>query len=225
MSGGQCQRAGIARALRRRPKLIIADECVAALDVTIQAQIIDLFRELAGKHEPRRCCSSRMTWPSCATSVRARSSRIAARSSRTVRSEEVFAHPKHAHTARWWRRSPTSTRTGRCLAICQTASDNILSIKLSHNNEGNDIMNRKWKSIGLAAFAAAQSQRQLGRSCRRVEHRPSRGLDHVRPDQVSPERRQLGVLQRLRRAASASTRPAPSWSRVWPRAGPSPTTD
>ena len=48
MSGGQCQRAGIARALAVDPRLIIADECVAALDVTIQAQIIDLFRDLQG---------------------------------------------------------------------------------------------------------------------------------------------------------------------------------
>ncbi|SFB14532.1 peptide/nickel transport system ATP-binding protein [Rhizobium sp. NFR07] len=128
MSGGQCQRAGIARALAVDPKLIIADECVAALDVTIQAQIIDLFRELAA--------SMNLTLLFIAHDL-AIVRNLCARTIVMYRGEvvedgpsaQVFSQPKHAYTAALVAAIPDIDPDKPLLGNAEEASGSIRSIK------------------------------------------------------------------------------------------------
>ena len=97
LSGGQRQRVAIARAIVRRPAFVVADEAVSALDMTVQAQVLDLFGDLQQRHG-----FSCLFITHALSVVRRIAHRVAVmkdgRIVETAETEELFARPRHDYT-------------------------------------------------------------------------------------------------------------------------------
>ena len=151
-SGGQRQRVGIARALIMNPKLIIADECISALDVSIQAQVVNLMKDI---QQETGTAYLFMTFPWSSTSPDRIGVLHLGHLLETGTTEEIFEnpiHPLHPQPAvghpccrtRWWKSAVWLRPTTMPLPASTTAKGTDHLVSGSHYVKCTDEEFAKW---------------------------------------------------------------------------------
>lgn len=124
MSGGQCQRVGIARAIALEPKLVVLDEAVSAVDVSIQAQILNLLKDLQ-----RRLGLTYVFVSHDLSLVRYMSDRIAVMKQGQIVEladrDTLFANPSHPYTVSLLDAVPVPDPTRRPATAARPMADRL----------------------------------------------------------------------------------------------------
>ena len=169
LSGGMRQRVAIARALAAEPDLLIADEPTTNLDVTIQAQVLDLLRDLQ-----RELGMTLVLITHDMGIVAEMSKRVvvlyAGRVAESAGTRDIFSHPKHPYTAALLRAVPRIDRKKGLVPIagnipnlitppsgcrfhprCQYMIDLCVTKEppLEGSGEGREVSCHRWKELAL----------------------------------------------------------------------------
>lgn len=131
ISGGMAQRVGIARALAANPRVLLADEPTTALDVTVQAEILDLLRDLS-EAESMAVILVTHDWGVVADSCDRALVLYHGETLESATVEQIFSAPQHPYTKALLRANPHNAAVGQPLPTIQ---DSLRELLDDHDKE------------------------------------------------------------------------------------------